>query len=184
MTVMKIKRNITIVIVLISFCFQLTSCSSLSFKRQCSYDVCFSIRVPQGCSLAWDWEGEGEEEVAYMREDSAFIYVSSSWYSPNESNIRTLDDSIVELRFQRNELYADMNNMLGYDKYPICPDTVELSGVDAKGLYWKDILYRHPVDVYRMHSMGVSIGYYNVPKADKELFDKALSTFVNKRKYE
>lgn len=102
----------------------------------------------------------------------------------NESNIRTLDDSIVELRFQRNELYADMNNMLGYDKYPICPDTVELSGVDAKGLYWKDILYRHPVDVYRMHSMGVSIGYYNVPKADKELFDKALSTFVNKRKYE
>lgn len=181
---MKNTRNITNTMVLILLSFLLASCSSLRPIRQCSYNLCYSIRVPQGCLLAHDFVGEEEEDVIYLREDSACIYVSSSHYPPNQSNIKILADSIVKLRFQRNDVIMELDSLIGYEKFPIRPDTFELHGIDSNGMYWKDIIYDYPNGKSTMHSIGISIGYYNVPKADKELFDKALSTFVNKRKYE
>jgi hypothetical protein len=51
----------------------------------------------------------------------------------------------------------------------VLPDTFELSGMNSKSLFWKDI------------KIGkVSIGYDNVPKEKKELFDKSLKTLKMK----
>ena len=161
---------------------QFTSCSLYKSVRYRSDELCFYVRIPKDCHYAWKMIGDGEEEVVYLREDSACFYVSSSWCSPNESNIRSLADSIVKLRYQRSDLYLEINNLLGNDEILIRPDTMELCGIDAKGLYWKDILYGYPNSFTRMNSMGISIGYYNVPESDKGLFDKALSTFKNKNR--
>jgi hypothetical protein len=51
----------------------------------------------------------------------------------------------------------------------VLPDIFELSGMNSKSLFWKDI------------KIGkVSIGYDNVPKEKKELFDKSLKTLKMK----
>ncbi|MCQ2302299.1 MAG: hypothetical protein MJZ94_06745 [Bacteroidales bacterium] len=172
---MKTIRNLTIAMALLSLFIQFTSCSSMKLEQQCSHIECFSIQVPKDCFLAAHFVGEGEEEVIYMREDSACIYVSSSDHSPNDSNIRALADSIVKLRYQRNDVFKELDSLIGYEKFPIRSDTFELQGIDSAGLYWKDIIYDRPSTLY---SIGISIGYSNVPKADKVIFDKALTTFV------
>jgi hypothetical protein len=124
--------------------------------------------------------------------DSIILYFESSDFSSNIYNIKTFNDSIYRLRFeygagvratnkaiQRNyysreellllNLNIDISELDTFDladlkmKLPELPDTLELSGLNEKGLYWKDIYIN-----------GISIGYDNVPLEKKELFDNCL----------
>ena len=70
-------------------------------------------------------------------------------------------------------MWEDINRALGEEVMKIIPDTLELSGIDADSLYWKDIY----ID-------GISIGYLKVPKEKKELYDKCLRTFKMEKRIE
>ena len=97
---------------------------------------------------------------------SAFIYITNFRETPNYENIKSLGDSVLQFRFQNEELTKDVNKLLGTNKIIVLPDTLELSGMNRKSLFWKDIKIGE-----------VSIGYDNVPKENKELFDESLKTF-------
>ena len=82
-----------------------------------------------------------------------------------DNNIMDLSDSVFEYRFQNEELTREVNAILGKQFLAVLPDTFELSGY-RDSLYWKDI------------KIGkISIGYINVSKEKKKLFDKSLKTF-------
>jgi len=107
-----------------------------------------------------------ERERRYVYNDSSFIYITNFKNTPNYENIKNLGDSVLQFRFQNEELTKNVNELLGTNKITVLPDTFELSGMNKKSLFWKDI------------KIGkVSIGYNNVPKEKKELFDESLKTF-------
>ena len=107
-----------------------------------------------------------EKEVRYLYKDSSYIYITSFDVSPNYNNINNLGDSVFAYRFQNTELYKEINTLLGKEYLKTLPDTVELSGMNEKHLYWKDIKIKQ-----------VTIGYNNVPEEKKELYDKSLKSF-------
>jgi hypothetical protein len=110
--------------------------------------------------------GESESERDYLYKDSSIIYITD-YDVPyfNSKNIKALGDSISNFRFQSYELIELNNKLLKETGQKVYPDTVELSGINEKSLYWKDVRIKQ-----------ISIGYCNVPKEKKEIFDKALKT--------
>ena len=107
-----------------------------------------------------------EKEDYYIYKDSAYIYISDFDISPNYNNIANLGDSILSYRFQNKELYREVNNLLGEDRFKIVSDTLELYGINVNGLFWKDIKIGN-----------ISIGYNNVSEEEKVIYDKAINTF-------
>ncbi len=110
-----------------------------------------------------------EKEDYYIYKDSAYIYISDFDISPNYNNIANLGDSILSYRFQNKELYREVNNLLGEDRFKIVSDTLELYGINVNGLFWKDIKIGN-----------ISIGYNNVSEEEKVIYDKAINTFKKK----
>lgn len=112
-----------------------------------------------------------EKEDFYYYEDSSFIYISSFKVSPNYNNIKNLGDGIVAYRFQNKELIKEINLEVGREVLKILPDTFELSGLNERGLFWKDIKINN-----------ITIGYDNVSKGRKDIFDNALKSFKKRAK--
>ena len=107
-----------------------------------------------------------EKEDRYLYEDSSYIYITSFDVSPNYNNINNLGDSVYAYRFQNRELYREINALLDKEYLKILPDTIELSGMNDKHLYWKDIKIKQ-----------ITIGYDNVSENKKETYDKLLKSF-------
>ena len=125
---------------------------------------CYYIDIPKEYEFK-GYEVTIEKERRYIYDDSSFVYITNFKYTPNYENIKSLGDSVIQFRFQNEELTKQINELLGKNKIIILPDTFELSGLNNKSLFWKDI------------KIGkISIGYDNVPKEKKELFDKSLKT--------
>jgi len=126
------------------------------------------MRIPKNYSGEMH-ESIEEKEIRYIYEDSSFIYITNFTYTPNYKNIMNLSDSVFQYRFQNEELTREVNAILGKQFLTVLPDTFELSG-HRDSLYWKDI------------KIGkISIGYINVPKEKKKLFDKSLKTFKKRQ---
>ncbi|TKG95122.1 hypothetical protein EYV94_10430 [Puteibacter caeruleilacunae] len=118
----------------------------------------YSIEVVNYCEIR-RFEVNTEKEQRYVCADSSYIYITNFRRTPNFENIRSLGDSLLHLRFQKEELR----------KQTALPDTFELSGMNDKALCWKDIKIG-----------SISVGYVNVPEDKKELFDKSLKTLKKK----
>ncbi len=124
----------------------------------------YSMSIPKdfeffGCEAEW------QREQRYLYKDSSYIYITNFDISPNYHNIIMLGDSIASFRFQNKVLLESINIEIGIKVYQILPDTFELSGLNAKGLFWKDI---------KMYN--ISYGYDNVPECKKERFDNAIKS--------
>lgn len=106
----------------------------------------------------------------YIYGDSSEIYINNAitFAFPNYDNIKRLNNKESELRLQNVELIVAVNKSLAEKQLPllpVVPDFYELSGTDARGLYWKDI-----------KKGNISVGYLNVPESQKQNFDNALKT--------
>lgn len=110
-----------------------------------------------------------EKEQQYTYSDSSMIYLTNFRNTPNYENIKSMGDSIANFRFQNVEMTKEINQTMGREVVKELPDIFELSGIDNNSLYWKDIKFGK-----------ISIGYQNVPKERKELFDKSLTTLRTK----
>lgn len=150
----------------------LTSCTMSKELSTVKYSpkahLKYSLDVPKGCEIKL-YEVTIEKERRYAYKDSSFIYITNFRITPNYENIKSLGDSVLQFRFQNEELTKAVNELLGKIQVAVLPDTFELSGVNSKSLFWKDIKIGE-----------VSIGYNNVPKEKKELFDKSLKTLKMK----
>jgi hypothetical protein len=112
-----------------------------------------------------------ESENQYIYNDSSFIYISNFKNTPNYYNIKELGDSIFQFRFQNEELVSELNQLIAKSIFNPLPDTFELSGQQKSGLYWKDI------------KLGqISVGYVNVPKEKRAIFDEAIESTRKTRK--
>jgi len=125
----------------------------------------YYLNGPKGDTY-FGFRSPDEREYHYIYDDSSYAYISSYSIIPNQSNIKDLGDTIHDFRFRDQELARSENEVLGRTFSELLPDTFELSGIDRDSLYWKDIIIR-----------GMSIGYINVPKDRKALFDASLKTF-------
>lgn len=150
----------------------LTSCTMSKELSTVKYSpkahLKYSLDVPKGYEIK-GYEVTVEKERRYVYKDSSFIYITNFRDTPNYENIKSLGDSVLQLRFQNEELTKQVNELLGKNQVAVLPDTFELSWVNSKSLFWKDIKIGE-----------VSIGYDNVPKEKKELFDKSLKTLKMK----
>lgn len=154
---------------LIGFVLILTSCKVNRDLNTVKYshrdNLKYSIDVPKGYEVK-GYEVTAEIERRYVYADSSYIYITNFRYTPNYENIKLLGDSVLQYRFQNEELMTQVNEILGKEKIAVLPKRFELSGKNRKSLFWKDIKVGE-----------VSIGYANVPNEKKELYDKSLKTF-------
>ena len=140
------------------------------------YKQC-ELKIPKGYQ-EWIILGDCDcgscyiQHCYYYFDSTLALYISQNGCL-NSNNIKHLGDSIYEFRFQYKALWEDINRAFGEEVMKIIPDTLELSGIDADSLYWKDIY----ID-------GISIGYLKVPKEKKELYDKCLRTFKMEKRIE
>ena len=128
----------------------------------------YLLDVPKGYEIK-GYEVTVEKERRYVYKDSSFVYITNFRKTHNYENIKSLGDSVLQLRFQNEELTKQVNELLEKKQVAVLPDTFELSGVNSKLLFWKDVKIGR-----------VSIGFDNVPKEKKELFDKSLKTLKMK----
>lgn len=113
-------------------------------------------------------------ENQYIYNDSSFIYITNFKNTPNYFNVKSLGDSIADYRFQNEKLTSQINQFLDSTIIIPLPDTIELKGVQANGLFWKD---------YKIGN--VSVGYVNVPIENKSTFNKAINSIrLSKRNKE
>jgi hypothetical protein len=124
-----------------------------------------------------------DEAYHFGYSDSIILYFETNFYSHNWVNVKELNDSIYKFRFEYGLFGKGTNQAIKegrlsaefFNNLPELPDTFELSGLNAKGLYWKDIYLN-----------GISVGYDNVPLEKKELFDNCLKSIkmkIRKRKH-
>lgn len=85
----------------------------------------------------------------FIYSDSSCVYITDGSASGENYN------NIKEEKKMDTLLYAQLEN-----------DTLILSGIDKKKLYWKNCFYR-----------SYTIGYKNVTKEKKDIFDKSIDSF-------
>ena len=102
----------------------------------------------------------------YIYSDNSSFYFARESDGGNQKNIKIMGDSIYKIRFQNRGLVKSINEELGREIIIIRPDTLELSGMDADSLYWKDIV----ID-------DICAGYNGVPLKNKKKYDECLKTF-------
>lgn len=144
-----------------------TSCGSLTELKMLNREikgVKYKIKVPKGYEY---YECSSIEEcmVHLHYSDSSCIYFGSPDITPNYRNIKSVNDSIYLLRFQNVPLAEDVNKALGFKLVTIRPDTLDISGQDSVGLFWRDVIIRDKC-----------IGYKNVKESNKLLFDNAVNS--------
>lgn len=69
------------------------------------------------------------------------------------------------MRFQNVPLAEDINQSIGFKLITIRLDTLDIAGQDSVGLLWRDVIIR-----------DICVGYKNVKKSNKLLFDNAINS--------
>lgn len=107
----------------------------------------FSMKIPSNHTVLSYYAGGEWNAKEYWYKDSSVIYITS------EKGIHTLN-------------YENLTkNEENFMKRFLSKDTLTFSDTTQNGKFWKDVKLEH-----------ISIGYTNVPKEKKELFDKALKS--------
>ncbi len=174
---MKKHYSLLLLLLIISLC----SCSTLQKKMSFScfdndngkkLNAFYSLRanIPKSYKCE-TYDPSGCDKVYHFHYgDSALLYFTYGDFGGNFDNIKNLGDSIHDFRFNYGELFKKINRQKGHVLHsPELPDTFELSGVNANGLYWKDIYLN-----------GITVGYENIPVNQKEAFDKCLKSIKMK----
>lgn len=144
-----------------------SSCGSVIELRKVNYEfgsINYTIKVPKEYELL-EYSTIEENMVQLMYSDSSCIYFGSPDMTPNKRNIKSVNDSIYSLRFQNTLLAEDVNKSLGFKFIAIRPDTLDIAGQDSVGLLWRDVIIR-----------DICVGYKNVKKSNKLLFDNAINS--------
>lgn len=116
-----------------------------------SKKVNVSMKIPHNYTIKSYFAGNEWNAKEYWYADSSVIYITS------EKGIHTLN-------------YENVRRIKGAAATRfLSKDTMSLTGKTQKNLYWKDIKLKE-----------LNIGYTNVPKNKKELFDKALESIKKK----
>ena len=139
-------------------------------------DVSFSMMVPPHYSTYHSIVLDADELYQYEYRDNSFLYVCNHInYSPNGLNFEELmsKDSLYFL------LPLTNNPMLSFGtglpsgtfiedsgSFAMAEDSLCISGYNRSSKYWKEIQYK-----------DVCIGYKNVPKRKKGVFDECLASF-------
>ena len=152
------------VVLILSSCTTSKDLTTVKYSSAQAYPK-YYLDVPKGYDFK-GYEVTVERERRYVYPDSSFVYITNFKNTPNYENIHNLGDSVLQFRFQNEELAKNVNELLGTNEIIVLPDTFELSGTNKKALFWKDIKIGE-----------VSIGYDNVSKEKKKLFDESLKTF-------
>lgn len=157
--------RIFFVFILLSGLFASCTSVKITHKNELPYRTSYSIIAPRYDS-SFSREGGAYHTRFYIYPDSVTLYTSDESYPPNSENIRSLGDSLYKLRFYDVGfgLNRETKNQ-EISRFRTLPDTLDLSGMDGNSLYWREII----IDF-------VSVGYMNVPEAQKEIFDKALNS--------
>jgi hypothetical protein len=113
----------------------------------------FKYEIPKGAVNERIISGDHEKTKEYWYPDSSVFYITTFHNTYNYDYMRS--QGTYYERF-----IAIMNN-----------DTITLEGTTGNGLYWRD----------RLLEDGVTVGYSNVEKANKEKFDQAVNSFENRR---
>ena len=71
----------------------------------------YSLNIPMGYKIE-QYEVTVEKEIRYVYKDSSFIYITNFCNTPNYGNIKSLGDSILQYRFQNEELMRFWENPL------------------------------------------------------------------------
>ena len=138
--------------------------------RPSQYSPKFYMDLPKGFTfngLSISLENENH----YIYNDSSFFYITKFKTTPNYYNIKKMGDSIFNFRFQNEELASEINRLTNQTIINPLPDTIELSGQQNNGLYWKDLKVGE-----------ISVGYVNVKPEEVFLFEKAISTLRKRKK--
>ena len=172
------KRNLFInllfVFVFLFFC----ACNVTMYKHKriyflCEKNIILDITIPKYACYKIYHDLDCAKSICFYYPDSMLIYFVGGVNSLNANNIKCIGDSIYKFRCEYGELFKKINLQKGDMLYsPELPDTFELSGINKKGLYWKDIYFN-----------GISIGYDNVPLNQKELFDNCLKGIKIKERH-
>ena len=162
------------IIVFLFFC----ACNVTMYKHKKIYFLCekgitLDVTIPKYINQKIYKDLDCAKSVCFVYKDSMLIYFVNGVSSLNANNIKSVGDSIYKFRFEYGELFKKINLQKGYALYsPELPDTFELSGINKKGLYWKDIYLN-----------GISVGYDNIPLNKKKLFDDCLKGIKLKRRH-
>lgn len=118
--------------------------------------VSYVLQIPKQYKLQIiTASGEVGTEHQYWYPDSCLIYISDFANTENSNNIIRAGYTSKKLEYSMRQ---DFKN-----------DTLNLSGKNEKGFYWKEI------------TIGkLNLGYMNIPQENKEIFDKALSSIQRK----
>lgn len=160
-----IRMKVKYIILLFYLFF--SSCGSFTELRKVNYEfenINYTIKVPKGYEW-FEYSTIEENMVQLMYSDSSCIYLGSPDMTPDKTNIKSVNDSIYSLRFQNSFLAEDVNKSLGFKLITIRPDTLDIAGQDSVGLLWRDVIIR-----------DICVGYKNVKKSNKLLFDNAINS--------
>lgn len=129
------------------------------------------------------WSGTDLWETFFEFEDGSYIYFLKYGFNPNYTRIKVIGDSLFNQRFGYTS-YSYFNPQ-GDSLYALVYE-----GVDSSGLYWKDVHYLFPdslclvqrkgqiVPAWKSDKFRVTIGYARVLASYKDLYDKALESFM------
>lgn len=114
----------------------------------------FLMEIPKNGAVDKNTNKLYSNEVEYRitHPDSALLYITNTYFDGGELNLK-------------NRIHAEIG---GYHRdFPF--DTLRNQGVQENGLFWKEYVLG-----------DIAIGYLNVSKKNKELFDKSVES-VKKR---
>ena len=131
----------------------LLSCKTNKLLTRISYPLNdkanLHLSIPKGYDFFHTKGGAEFDTYLYIYSDSSCVYITDGSASGENYN------NIKEEKKMDTLLYAQLEN-----------DTLILSGIDKKKLYWKNCFYR-----------SYTIGYKNVTKEKKDIFDKSIDSF-------
>jgi hypothetical protein len=119
-------------------------------------------------------EDPGMVSVWFEYIDGAVVFMTRRGWTPN-----------MELWFEGGKIENNWKSVYYINQINICYDTIlvyAFEGVDSVGQCWKEIVYidkRYLLDSSINTSWYKSvIGYYNVKKDQKEVFDFMLDSYI------
>ena len=147
----------------------LCSCSSINIIKT-THDKLGQLLPPGYKENIITDNCSGGKEYIFLYGDSSLIYLSSNIdYTPNYNNIIQNNDSIGRLRFQNTELIKALSNHIS--DIAIRPDTMEMTGSNKSGNYWREVLLD-----------SICIGYKDVSTPYKKIYmDKIINEVISRR---
>ena len=160
--------NLRTIIYIVLELSMLCSCSSINIIKA-THDKLGQLLPPGYKENIITDNCSGGKEYIFLYGDSSLIYLSSNIdYTPNYNNIIQNNDSIGRLRFQNTALIKALSNHIS--DIIIRPDTMEMTGTNKNGNYWREVLLD-----------SICIGYKDISTPQKIYMDKIINEVISRR---